>query len=73
MKTKKIKARYTECYDNKTFKIKAYVELPADAASVDTLVEQITKTWAGGHYKCTNDLARAALASIGINARVPKS
>ena len=50
--------------------------LPADADSIERIVEQITREWSGGHYKCTSDLARAALAAIGVKAcpaRNPKN
>lgn len=68
MEPKKVKARYRECYDNKTCKIKTYYELPTDAASLERMVEQVAEgilSVRNGAWT-TVDLSRAALAAIGI-------
>jgi hypothetical protein len=47
-------------------KTKNVYVLPADAASVERMVEQITRIWMDSRYITAKDLARAALASIGV-------
>lgn len=42
------------------------VVLPADAASVERMVVQITVEWMKGGHHSVYDLARSALAAIGI-------
>ena len=76
MKKAKVKARYFDCYYYKTYKIKTYVELPADANSIERIVEQMAEAACKstfGDFKHPAMIenyqreARAALAAIGVS------
>jgi hypothetical protein len=91
MKTKKIKARKIWRYGTRFNAVKRHADncasmrgekvspvyaIPADAASIEAMLEQANKAimaTSDGRAMTTRDLARAAFASIGINARAPKS
>lgn len=82
MKTAKVKARKIIDYCGR--KVSANVQpvfvLPADADSIERMVEQMAQSMFSTRYYCTMnedpevkskymDLARAALAAIGVKAK----
>ena len=76
MKPKKIKAKIVDLIDPANPSDMLVYSLPADAASVEAMVEQMARTIQGTTYFATqnhihaeyHDQARAALAAIGIKS-----